>query len=82
LEDTHRPGTMLFLLKQSLKMEKIDKVIALFICDTETESNYVHAIVDYILFKQSAKEYKVLELYKKLRNNKVDKNTHSIIIRA
>jgi hypothetical protein len=46
LEDLHRQGTILFLLKQSLKMEKIDKVIALFINDTETEANYVHAIVD------------------------------------
>jgi len=39
LEDEHRPGTMLYLLKQALKMEKIDKVIALFINDSETESN-------------------------------------------
>jgi len=37
---------MLFLLKQALKIDKIDKVIALFINDTETEANYVHAIVD------------------------------------
>lgn len=40
LETEHKNPSMLYLLKLSLKMEKVDEVIDLFIKDAEVESNF------------------------------------------
>jgi len=82
IDQDYKLSMMLYLLKQSLKQERPDSVIDLFIHDTEVEANFVFIIVEHLLYKGSSSDFNVLELYRKLRNNKIDRNTHSSLIRA
>jgi len=71
---------MCYLIRSLKKYNIFDNVIELFINDKEVDAIFTQIIIENLMNTNNNK-YKLLDLYRKMRNSKIDKNTHSLLIR-
>lgn len=75
----YKNNCLLSIIKVLIKSGSYENVIDSFITDSDVDPCFVYIFIETLIYKQ--KTYNILELYKRMRNNKIDKNTHSLLIR-
>jgi hypothetical protein len=80
-QNEYKNTCLLSIIKVLFKSGYYENVIDSFISDTNVETCFVYVFIEALLYKQKNNSYNLLDLYRRMRSNKVDKNTHSLLIR-